>query len=117
MSNYPEHDKLTAVSEKSQAVGEFLEWLQNQHVRLMVWKEDVEERCPRIFCDDGQVFGKECKTCHGSGYSRTGKAWVDFSPLGITERLAIYFNVDLNKIEQEKRAMLDAIRAQHAAQA
>lgn len=28
MNGYPEHEKLRAISDKSQAIGEFLEWLE-----------------------------------------------------------------------------------------
>jgi len=37
MSDYPEHDKLAAVSEESQAQGELLDWLSDQGVHLMLW--------------------------------------------------------------------------------
>ena len=36
MSDYPEHDKLQNVADKSQAVGDFLEWLGTEkEIRLM----------------------------------------------------------------------------------
>jgi len=31
MNTYPEHDKLRAVSNKSQSIGEFLDWARNEH--------------------------------------------------------------------------------------
>lgn len=30
MSDYPEHDKLALISDKSQAIGEFINWLKNR---------------------------------------------------------------------------------------
>jgi hypothetical protein len=46
MSMYPEHDKLSAVAEQTQAIGEFLEWLQSQRIQLMVWREDLTDSRP-----------------------------------------------------------------------
>lgn len=38
---YPEHEKLHAVKEKSQAIGEFIEWLLGQKAfTLAKWRED-----------------------------------------------------------------------------
>ena len=37
MSTYPEHEKLRAVKDRSQTIGEFVEWLEDQgtvHCRL-----------------------------------------------------------------------------------
>ncbi len=35
MSDYPEHDKLTAVAAETQTVGKFLDWAQDRGYRLM----------------------------------------------------------------------------------
>jgi hypothetical protein len=40
MSDYPEHDKLTAVAEQTQAIGEFIEWLEGKGIFLA---RNVEE--------------------------------------------------------------------------
>jgi hypothetical protein len=80
MSDYPEHDKLEAVKDQSQAIGEFLE---NGRWTLCEW-------------DD-----------------RTGRFW---SIRGDVNRvLAEYFEIDLDKLEAEKRQMLDAMRAANSA--
>lgn len=53
MSEYPEHEKLQAVTGETQAAGAFLEWLPTQGVQLMIWREDlsdirlVDEQCMR----------------------------------------------------------------------
>lgn len=74
MTDYPEHDKQAKVVEQTQAIGEFLEWLQSQGVHLMTWREDLTDSrptdgdCPRsrrgqepLACDpvhgDGEPFG------------------------------------------------------------
>lgn len=46
MSDFPEHDKMTAVAEQTQAIGEFLEWLASEGVHLMVWREDLTDTRP-----------------------------------------------------------------------
>lgn len=42
MSNYPEHDKLSEISDESQICGEFYEWLQSQGYSLC--KPDDHDR-------------------------------------------------------------------------
>ena len=43
-TTYPEHEKLQAVNEKSQAIGEFLDWLRDEkRVQLVTWEEWEEE--------------------------------------------------------------------------
>jgi hypothetical protein len=41
---YPEHEKLSKVSDKSQMCGEFLEWLRSERVHLMRWREDLTDQ-------------------------------------------------------------------------
>jgi hypothetical protein len=84
MNDYPEHDKLSAVKDKSQTIGEFLEWL------------DYEKNYSVCSLTEGRNGGGE------------------YSPIFTsTEKLlAEFFNIDLNKLEKEKRKMLDELRAQ-----
>lgn len=35
MSNYPEHDKLVAINDQTQAIGEFVEWCEDQGIELV----------------------------------------------------------------------------------
>jgi len=79
----PECDKLSRVANKSQIIGEFLEWL--THERSM----------PIELCVQGDSF-------------------TDFVPcyITLTTLLAEYFGIDQNKVEQERRAILDMIRKQ-----
>ncbi len=78
---YPEHEKLAAVSERSQIIGEFLD-----HCGYTL----CEFRSAPILSD-----------------------YDEFLPArkSLQEVLADYFGIDLEVIEREKRAMLDAIRA------
>lgn len=81
LSKYPEHDKLHEVKkDKSQAIGEFLEWLQSSRgVILGEWLEGYEDRLQPISED-------------------------------IQALLAEYFEIDLDKIEEEKCQMLEEMR-------
>lgn len=81
-SEYPEHDKLQAISNTSQAIYDFLEDIQNKGVMLGRYVE-IE------------------------GYRE-----AQFQPLGapVDKLLAEHFDIDLNKIEAEKRRMIDAMR-------
>lgn len=116
MSEYPEHDKLHAVRDDSQRQGELLEWLASQGVHLMVWREWTEPenelgcaRCePHI---DDAARGRcerdeRCLRCEGRHDKREKhEGWLPWGR-GIQETLAAFHNIDLSKIEEEKRAML-----------
>ena len=82
MSDYPEHEKLKAVQEESQAIGAFLDSL----------------------AEYGYVL---CEQTHFEGFRDPS-----FVPTGrpIPEILARYFKIDLTKIEAEKRQMLERLR-------
>lgn len=76
---YPEHRKLTKIADKSQAIGEFMDWLgQEKGYTLAKWSERENELVPQ---------------------NRP-----------IRYLLAEYFDIDENKIEAEKRQMLQALR-------
>ena len=84
MSDYPEHDKLTAIKEKSQFIGEFLEWANCQGMTLCTTEE--------------------------SEYRRERDAYIPVHK-NIEKLLAEFFEVDLMKLEKEKQKMLARIRA------
>lgn len=74
----PEIKKMEAVKDKSQAIGEFLEWLY----------------------EEGLLVAK---------YSGSNDRIIPVSIL-VEKLLANYFNIDLNKVESEKRALLEYVR-------
>lgn len=80
MSDYPEHDKLTAVAADSHKIGEFLEWLTGDRGLTIA-----------------RFSGREAT----QGFK-------------IERLLAEYFEIDLGKIEVEKRTMLESLRAAQA---
>ena len=81
---YPECEKMTAVKDRSQMIGEFLEWLE--------WEKNWEI-CER------QSGDRE--------YGHEQLVPVSFS----TEKLlAEFFDIDLSKVEKEKIQMLNELR-------
>lgn len=80
-AKYPEHEKATKVTDDSQKLGEFIEWLGSQGIFLAT----PDPRANRF---GGHVLITESEE----------------------QILARYFKIDLKKLEQEKRAMLVALR-------
>lgn len=116
MSDYPEHDKLHAISEQSQVCGEFLEWLQggfegSPNLHVVRWKDEsdapkwVHERTgePVPFANRRAV---ENPDYYPSGYYSPG--------LNTQELLAMFFGIDQAKIDKEKEQILAAMRAANA---
>ena len=75
---YPEHDKLRAVKDRSQACGEFLEFLGEKGLILAEYPEDGERLVPAQY--------------------------------RAPALLAEFFDIDEDKLEEEKRKMLDTLR-------
>lgn len=84
-----ELEKISAVKEKSQAIGEFLEWARSEGFFLASW----------------QHFGNP----EPEGYDR-----LVASNKTTNQWLAEYFEIDLNKAEEERQALLDEVRAREA---
>ena len=80
---YPEHEKLKAISDKSQTIGEFLEWLSTEKGILL-----------------GEWGGATGHTMYPTQRSKVAL-------------LAEYFEIYQDRLESEKRAMLDTVRAAH----
>ncbi len=91
MSNWPfptpEHDKLREAQKYSQKIHEFLEWAQEQHGSSL------------------------------AHYVREGSSHIVWQQKNTTNLVAEFFEIDLNKLEDEKRAMLDEIRKQNETKA
>lgn len=79
MPKTPECDKMKAVKPKSQAIGEFLEWLADE---------------------------KGYAICENTRGAR--EDWVPIR-FNIEEILAEFFEIDLEKVEKERRAILAAL--------
>ena len=88
MSEYPEHDKLDEVDRERIVLGEFLDWL--DYKDYLICTDSNEEH----FNEEGD---------HVSAYRpayRSIESW-----------LAEFLEIDLKKLEDEKRAMLESVRA------
>jgi len=77
MSEYPECDKLSKVKDKSQIIGEFLDWCNSQGVHLATYYEDRG-----LFVDRRSI----------------------------EQVLADYYDIDLDKVEEERRHILEMQR-------
>lgn len=117
----PELDKLRGVAKTSQAIGEFLDWLESsgfvlaQHHTHAPDFDDLpepthtgEERgCYRVIDPrrDGCLTWDTEETC------RMNEARLYPAITGGHERLlARYFEIDLTKADSERRALINAIR-------
>lgn len=126
----PTLDKMRANREDSQKIGEFLDWIQQnglwvaeKHEHKGTDNEDRPSGCWRIhqctaicFCRGPHPHypsrRKGC-SCRISVSLVCGFADGEFYPMNLTieKLLARYFKIDLKKVEEERRALLEAIRA------
>lgn len=103
MAEYPEHEKLRAVADKSQVIGEFiLEFLAQSGIELARRHEHTDE------CHED---GGRHRTCG----LRDGELWPCGSEREVRRYMAAFFRIDEDKLEAEKQAMLDALRAANGA--
>jgi hypothetical protein len=99
-SQYPEHDKVVAIQEKSQACGEFFEWLQQEKdIHLAKYHEHTDE-C-YIDLEEHEDYKRHCGMCEGVLYPTNPN---------LLELLYEFFGIDRKKFEQEKEDMLAEMR-------
>lgn len=96
-AEYPEHAKLEAIMDKSQTIGEFL------------------DRCEYTVCElvcvrCGVILSGPRKDEEGHGCDDRNERYLPLRQ-SVERTLAQYFEVDLGKIDQEKRAMLASLRS------
>ena len=96
----PELDKIEKARDDSQKLGEFLEWLFGEKGCVIA---KYHEHTPFCYGDDDS-YDLVC------GYHRD-----ELHPIhsNINTLLAEYFGVDEAKAEQERRAILDALRKEN----
>ena len=97
MNMYPEHEKLRLINSKSQAIGEFVDWLRGEKCIILANRMD----CTR----DEHVDGYEC-----DGDCRPSRSLhpVDTS---IEKLLAEFFGIDLDVLKLEKLEILASMSA------
>ena len=93
-----ELEKLEDVSERSQTIGEFIEWLfgsKNYHIAKYLTEEEYESE-DNVYWVDG-LYGKEQFKRHEIGKEELMPIHIDIEKL-----LAEYFEIDLVKVEKER---------------
>ena len=119
----PTLNRIHEVRNKSQAIGEFLEWLGEQGIILCKWQERHQTVCFRCGAktdrlralfergysdpEDPQIL---CKACLGDGYQVEHSGFYPAST-SINSLLHSFFDIDPVKEETERRAILEQIRA------
>lgn len=118
----PELDKQREIIHDGRAavVQDFIDWFREQHLELMVYESRLcEQQCPGpnflIDCRDGRIYigtykEAECPTCGGTGWTKTMREGYYSDGRSPQRLMADFFGIDENKIEVERRVLLDAIR-------
>lgn len=83
----PECEKLAAVADDSNPIGQFIDWMRSNDLEI-------------------------CELVEGEF------EWGSYEPVylgnsGINRLLAKYFDIDLDKVEQERRALLEWLQERH----
>lgn len=92
MGDYPEHEKLKAVTDQIDACGEFLDWLLGPQRYVLGQYHRHDEDC---LVDDG---------CNQS------TEFLYPAATNTRKLLAKFFDIDETKLDLEKRAMLAALK-------
>ena len=91
MADYPECEKLSKVSRESQKLGDFLEWLKGQGYYLCKFYDRETLDASRDQSEEG--------------------FYPDY--ISIIDILAKYFDIDMNKVEEERAEILKKLREQN----
>jgi len=101
-----ELEKLEVVRDNSQAIGEFLEWIfntKNYHLAKYLTEEEYE-REDNVYYVDG-LYEKNRFKRHEFGKEELIPVSIDIEKL-----LAEYFKINLTKVEEERREIMENIR-------
>jgi hypothetical protein len=94
----PELDKLKAIAGKSRAVGEFVDWMQEKHKAFFATEHQHTDACGFVSrYDRGELCG-----------ARSGDLFRLQTRL--QKLLAEFFEIDEDKCERERRAILDSLQ-------
>lgn len=102
-NEYPECEKMAAIQEKSQAIGEFLEWLHTGEADESGFERPVFLGAYRIVTENSRGELDEDEYYVSESY-------VDAFRYITEKLLAKFFDIDLNKVEEERRTMLAKLR-------
>lgn len=98
---YPEHAKLARVKALSQPLGEFLDWLTGGDFAICEWVGQGDKGWVRE-----KYVDRETGETHYEDVSQEHLTPVRKSP---NDWLALYFNIDLVKLDQEKEKMYKSL--------
>jgi hypothetical protein len=113
MGEYTEHDKLSVIAEISQAIGEFIEWLQSHKIQLCGWHEHTTNGQPRYINPpdwDKPYEPAFYQQVVNPDFEETAPTGFYVSRKTVHDLLYEYFNIDRDKLEAEKREMIENIR-------
>ncbi len=100
---YPEHEKLKRVHDRSQACGEFIEWLSSEKKIQLGQRHRHTDECYQKV--EVKFFGmRDQLTC---GMLEDN---LYLAAESVVDLLAEFFEIDQKKLEEEKRTMLDIQR-------
>jgi len=105
----PECDKLLAAKDKAQIIGEFLEWLQSGEADDSSFKRS-------IFLASYGINSEEWDSRKGRYELLPEEEWnvsekrIDCFRYNTEKLLAKFFGIDTNKLEEERRAMLEELQ-------
>jgi len=115
----PECEKMVKVAEDSQKIGEFLDWLQEQSIHLCKPHKHTDS-CYSWGTVEPPANGiRSWKMGVNYRQKYTDEKWLDcgyhdgemvYIRDSFEKLLARYFDIDLDKIEKEKQAILKEIR-------
>lgn len=129
MPEYPEHEKMKkARARGSEEIGLFLEWVRSGESPYVIaqWEQwraceseswNVKDGAPTWRCVDGHIMKgpdfteviDECTVCDGKGRFKPQHPDLLLSTKSILDILSEYFDIDQDRIEDEKRMMLNEI--------
>lgn len=105
MPRYPEHDKLRAVKDKSQAIGSFIEFGIPKLGFALCLEHKHDDGCGEVeFEREGREV-RECGLFEGEYLRQYGR---------IEKILADHFGINEDRLEKEKRKMIDECRRANA---
>ncbi|MDE1821261.1 MAG: hypothetical protein KGJ23_08685 [Euryarchaeota archaeon] len=120
-STTPECDKMAEAAPKSQAIGEFLEWLQSEKGVYLGKGHEHDGSCKEVGPHNREtcIAGITGPCKHPASYkanvcgmqSESRNAVMYTWTYNLEELLAEFFSIDMKKVEKERRAILDRLRA------
>jgi hypothetical protein len=110
MAQTPELDKLFKVKEQSQACSEFLAWLQHTKKIILAERHTHDNSCGSPLSERADLFAELSRRDSILGQYRDVCGLADHGlyeyAYSIERLLAEFFEIDLNKAEEERRGIL-----------